>query len=106
MYLLWVMKGTFFMLSMVLLLKNTTVAYGSTHVQQPFGESGSLSRVTHWELNFDCLEQNFRFEEIFLIWKNDVMVMEGVQAPFACFIYISWIPGENVLQSMWADNYI
>lgn len=32
--------------------------------------------------------------------------MEGDQAPFACVIYISWIPGGNVLQSMWAANYI
>lgn len=53
----------------------------------PSDESGSLSRVAHWELNSNCWEQNTGFEEDFLTKRKDVMSMQESQGPSVCFIY-------------------
>lgn len=50
------------------------------------------SWIAHWELTY--LEQNVRFEEVFLIRKNDVMSEEGGQVPSSVLFIVTGFQGE------------
>lgn len=74
-----------------------TSLYVTTHCSPHSNTSDDGSPLPCYSLrnrNSDYLEQNFRFEEVFLIRKNDVMFMEGVQVPFFVLFILAEFQGK------------